>query len=47
MRPEAHDEEELDESAYKVTLPSFQGPLDLLLHLIKQNEIDIYDIPIL
>ena len=39
-------EEELDESAYKVTLPSFKGPLDLLLHLIKKNEIDIYDIPI-
>ena len=37
-------EEDLDESAYKVTLPSFHGPLDLLLHLIKQNEIDIYDI---
>ncbi len=30
-----------------LTLPSFHGPLDLLLHLIKQNEIDIYDIPIL
>lgn len=27
-------------------LPSFEGPLDLLLHLIKQNEMDIYDIPI-
>src|SRR5256885_644072 len=39
-------EEDLDESAYKVSLPSFKGPLDLLLHLIKQNEIDIYDIPI-
>ena len=39
-------EEELDESAYKVTLPSFKGPLDLLLHLIKKNEVDIYDIPI-
>jgi segregation and condensation protein A len=39
-----HDE--IDESAYKVTLPSFHGPLDLLLHLIKQQEIDIYDIPI-
>lgn len=34
------------ESGYEVTLPSFHGPLDLLLHLIKQNEIDIYDIPI-
>ena len=24
----------------------FEGPLDLLLHLIKRDEIDIYDIPI-
>jgi segregation and condensation protein A len=39
--------EEEDESAYSVTLPSFRGPLDLLLHLIKQHKIDIYDIPIL
>ncbi|HSP17844.1 MAG TPA: segregation/condensation protein A [Thermoanaerobaculia bacterium] len=38
--------QETDESAYKVTLPSFHGPLDLLLHLIKKNEVDIYDIPI-
>ncbi len=30
----------------KVALPLFEGPLDLLLHLIKQNKIDIYDIPI-
>lgn len=27
-------------------LSSFEGPLDLLLHLINKNEIDIYDIPI-
>ena len=27
-------------------LPVFEGPLDLLLHLIKESEIDIYDIPI-
>jgi len=40
------DETEQDESAYKVTLPTFHGPLDLLLHLIKKNEVDIYDIPI-
>src|SRR6184192_93230 len=39
--------EEIDEDAYKVTLPSFHGPLDLLLHLIKQHKVDIYDIPIL
>jgi segregation and condensation protein A len=31
---------------YKVTLETFDGPLDLLLHLIKQQEIDVYDIPI-
>ncbi|MCX8026234.1 MAG: segregation/condensation protein A [Thermodesulfovibrionales bacterium] len=29
-----------------VALPLFEGPLDLLLHLIRQNKIDIYDIPI-
>ena len=32
--------------AYQVTLPVFEGPLDLLLHLIDTNELDIYDIPI-
>ena len=31
---------------YRVQLPIFEGPLDLLLHLIKKNEIHIYDIPI-
>jgi len=29
------------EHAYQVTLPSFQGPLDLLLHLIEQERLDI------
>ena len=29
-----------------VKLPVFEGPLDLLLHLIEKNKIDIYDIPI-
>lgn len=37
--------EEVPESL-KVKLEIFEGPLDLLLHLIKQEEIDIYDIPI-
>ena len=32
--------------AYKVKLETFEGPLDLLLHLIKKNEVNIYDIPI-
>jgi segregation and condensation protein A len=31
---------------YEVKLDIFEGPLDLLLFLIKKNEIDIYDIPI-
>jgi len=31
---------------YKVKLEIFEGPMDLLLHLIKKNEVDIYDIPI-
>ncbi|MDZ7361643.1 MAG: segregation/condensation protein A [candidate division KSB1 bacterium] len=32
--------------AYRVKLTNFEGPLDLLLFLIKKNEVDIYDIPI-
>lgn len=31
---------------YKVTIDNFDGPLDLLLHLIKSSDIDIYDISI-
>jgi len=31
---------------YKVNLPAFEGPLDLLLYLIKKNDLDIYEIPI-
>lgn len=31
---------------YKVELEVFEGPLDLLLYLIKKDEVDIYDIPI-
>ncbi|WP_425513903.1 segregation and condensation protein A [Geomobilimonas luticola] len=33
-------------SGYNVHVGAFEGPLDLLLHLIKKNEVDIYDIPI-
>ncbi|WP_077621678.1 segregation/condensation protein A [Sediminibacillus massiliensis] len=32
--------------AYEVKTEAFEGPLDLLLHLINQYEIDIYDIPV-
>ena len=31
---------------YKIILETFEGPMDLLLHLIDKAEIDIYDIPI-
>ena len=31
---------------YQVRLSQFEGPLDLLLHLIRRDKIDIYDIPI-
>ena len=34
------------ELPYQVRIENFEGPLDLLLHLIKKNEINIYDIPI-
>lgn len=33
-------------NALRFHLPVFEGPLDLLLHLIREREIDIYDIPI-
>jgi segregation and condensation protein A len=37
---------ELMNDDYKVSLEVFEGPLDLLLYLIKKDEVDIYDIPI-
>jgi segregation and condensation protein A len=33
-------------SVYRVELPIFRGPLDLLLYLVKKHEVDILDIPI-
>ena len=33
-------------SAYKVKVPNFEGPLDLLLFFIRRDELNIYDIPI-
>jgi segregation and condensation protein A len=35
-----------NDSVYRVQLPAFEGPLDLLLHLIQQHELDILDIPV-
>ena len=37
---------ELDDRAYRFILPTFEGPLDLLLHLIRINKVDIKDIPV-
>ncbi len=37
---------QLEPKAYKVRLQVYEGPLDLLLHLIKKDELDIYEIPI-
>ena len=34
------------EGQFRVSLPAFEGPLDLLLHLIKKHELDILDLPI-
>jgi segregation and condensation protein A len=46
--PELPESETLDagKATYSVTLPSFEGPLDLLLHLCQKHELDILDIPI-
>src|SRR6476469_668912 len=32
--------------AFRIALPNFEGPLDLLLHLIREHKLDIFDIPI-
>jgi len=48
-RPPAAGEDadaEAPRRGIRVQLPAFEGPLDLLLHLIQQNELDISDIPI-
>jgi segregation and condensation protein A len=37
--------EELAGERITVTVPEFTGPLDLLLHLIRKNKVDLYDIP--
>lgn len=41
-----HTDFESSPDAYQVKLEAFEGPLDLLLHLIRSHELDIYDIPI-
>ena len=43
---ELHADFESAPDAFPVKLDNFEGPLDLLLHLIRKNELDIHDIPI-
>ena len=47
--PDSHNHADDFESVlqdYPVKLENYEGPLDLLLHLIRKHEVDIYDIPI-
>ncbi len=41
-----HEEFESSPDAYSIKLDAFEGPLDLLLFLIRKNEVNVYDIPI-
>ena len=43
---ETHSDFESAPDAFPVKLSNFEGPLDLLLHLIKKNEVNVHDIPI-
>src|SRR3954464_12781322 len=43
---ESHSEFESTPDAFAVKLTNFEGPLDLLLHLIRKHELNIHDIPI-
>ena len=47
IEPIPYIEDEMNETTdYEVRLEIFEGPLELLLHLIRKNEVDIFDIPI-
>lgn len=46
MTTEPNTQNSLLDNPYHVELDVFEGPLDLLLHLIKENDVDIFNIPI-
>jgi len=46
MMTDTHAEFESAPDAFPIKLSNFEGPLDLLLHLIRKNEVSIHDIPI-
>jgi segregation and condensation protein A len=39
-------ESSFNKNTYQIQIPCFEGPLDLLLHLIRKDHLNIYDIPI-
>ncbi len=41
-----HPEFESSPDSHRVKLESFEGPLDLQLHLNRNNEVNLYDLPI-
>jgi segregation and condensation protein A len=41
-----HAQAQKDHAGYRIKLETFEGPLDLLLYLIRKEEVSIYDIPI-
>ena len=43
---DVHSDFESAPDAFPVKLSNFEGPLDLLLHLIRKNEVNVHDIPI-
>src|SRR5437016_4370824 len=46
LRPARRPEAFAIMDEYRVRLPVFDGPLDLLLYLVKKNEVDVCDIPV-
>ncbi|MFA6955866.1 MAG: segregation/condensation protein A [Thermoanaerobaculia bacterium] len=46
LLPPPGEEGDDEAEGYRIQLPAFEGPLDLLLHLIRKHKVDIYDIPI-
>ena len=44
--PEAPEPPEALDPNFRIELPNFEGPLDLLLHLIRKHELDVLDLPI-
>jgi segregation and condensation protein A len=45
--PEAADAGDGDEAGFRLELPTFEGPLDLLLHLIEREELDVTEVSLL